>query len=98
MAQRIPVGGSSDSYTSVNIPTVSADQNTIADLLGTVYLWAGIIAVIVLVVAGFLYVTANGNEQTIKRAKEAILGSVVGLIVIMVAFVITQLVIFLAQS
>lgn len=98
MGQRIPVGGSSDSYVSVNIPTVGADEHTIANILSVVYTWAGIIAVVVLIIAGFIYVTSNGKPETIERAKNAILGSVVGLVVIMVAFVVTQLVVYLTQS
>jgi hypothetical protein len=44
------------------------------------------------VVAGFYYVTSNGNPQQVTRAKNAILGAVVGLIVVLLAFAITAII------
>lgn len=61
--------------------------------LNAVYTWAGIICVLVIVVAGYFYVTAAGNPSQIKRAREAIIGSSIGVIVILMAFTITQFVI-----
>lgn len=93
---KIDVGGAGNN--SINIPRVNANDTTIAEIMNTVYLWAGIVAVLVIIIAGFFYVTANGNAQTIERAKNAILGSVIGLIVVAFAFMITQFVIMIGQS
>lgn len=73
--------------------TITDANSFIPNLLNTVYMWAGIVAVLVIVVAGYYYVTSQGNASQTKRAKDAILGAVVGLVVIMMAFVITQFVI-----
>ena len=70
-----------------------ASKFSIKYILNAVYLWAGIIAVIVIVIAGFLYVFSRGEAQQITRAKNAILGAVIGLVVIMLAFAITNFVI-----
>jgi len=72
-------------------PVKSAD-GAIGTVLTTVYTWAGIVAVLIIIVAGYLYVTSGGNSTQTKRAKDAILGSVIGLVVIIMAFVITQFV------
>lgn len=77
----------------VGIPVVNISNSTVGTLLNTVYFWAGIVAVIVIIIAGFIFVTSNGDANKISRAKQAILGSVIGLVVIMLAFVITQFVI-----
>ena len=75
----------------IGIPQV--DANTLlTNVLNQVYLWAGIIAVIVIIAAGYIYVTSAGNAQAIKKAKDAIFGAVIGLIVIMMAFTITAFV------
>jgi len=66
---------------------------SIASVLNTVYLWAGIVAVLVIVVAGFFYITSGGNASNTKRAREAIIYAIVGLGVVLMAFVITQFVI-----
>jgi len=77
---------------NLNIVVVSADQ-LLVNALNTIYLVCGILAVIVIVVAGYFYVTSSGNASTVEKAKNAILYSVVGLIVILLAFAITWFVI-----
>ena len=72
----------------------ATDGNTLlVNVLDIVYLWAGIVCVIIIIVAGFIYVTSNGNAANIKRGKDAIMGAVIGLIVVIFAFTITQFVI-----
>jgi hypothetical protein len=76
----------------VGVPVVTAD-NLIPGILNTVYWLGGVIAIIVIVIAGIFYAISQGEAAKIKRAKEAIIYSVVGLVVIMVAFIITNFVI-----
>ena len=68
-------------------------MNRIRGVLNTVYLWVGIISVIVIVIGGIQYMTSNGEAEKIKRAKASILYSLCGLIVTLSAFAITTLVI-----
>lgn len=76
----------------VNIPTVQADSATLANLLGTVYGIAGTVCVIIVIIAGYMYVTSAGNSAQTVKAKNAILYAVIGLVIILLAFVITQFV------
>lgn len=76
----------------IGIPKAN-DTNLVHNILMPVYFWAGVLAVIVIIIAGYIFVTSNGNAQQVTRAKQAILGAVVGLIVIFVAFVITNFVV-----
>jgi hypothetical protein len=66
--------------------------NTILSVLNTAYMWAGIVCVIIIIIGGFFYVTSNGNAANIKRGKDAIMGAIIGLIVVIMAFTITQFV------
>ena len=75
----------------VNVPAIDADQATLDAILNIAYFWAGVVAVLVIVIAGFFFVTANGNAQTIERAKNAVLGGVIGLVVVSLAFFITNI-------
>lgn len=77
---------------SVGVPKVSADS-VVSGILNTVYFVAGIAAVIVIIISGFFYVTSQGDASKIKRAKDGILYSVVGLVLVMTAFLITNFVI-----
>ena len=76
----------------VHIPQVDANV-ALHGLLNAVYFWAGIICVIVIIVAGFFYVTSSGDAARVKKAKEAIFGAVIGLVLILMAFAITTFVI-----
>lgn len=72
-------------------PVRNAD-GAVAGLLNAVYAIGGIVSVCVIIVAGYLYVTAAGNATQIKRAKDAIIGATAGLVVVIMAFAITQFV------
>jgi uncharacterized membrane protein YeaQ/YmgE (transglycosylase-associated protein family) len=73
----------------LNNPATDANA-TIGTIMTTVYGLAGAICVLVIVIAGFLYATSTANPSHTKRAREAIIYAVVGLFVVMSAFVVTQ--------
>lgn len=77
----------------IGLKNPATDPNVvIGNVLTIVYFWAGVIAVLVIIVAGFFYTTSVGNPVQTNRAREAIIYSIVGLVMVMMAFVITQFV------
>jgi hypothetical protein len=74
-----------------NMPTDSANV-VLANGLNLVYFTAGVVAVIVIILSGYTFATAVYDPAKITKAKNAILYASVGLIVVLVAFVITQFV------
>jgi uncharacterized membrane protein len=84
--------GASLSTNDVNIPKVEA-QDLIPGILNTVYWIGGVAAIIVIVVAGIFYSISEGSPDKIRRAKDAIIYSAVGLVIILVAFTVTNFVI-----
>ena len=58
----------------------------------------GIIFLILLVAAGYKYMTAGGNEDQIKEAKKQIMHALIGLLIIMAAYAITIFVIGLVTE
>ncbi len=75
-----------------NIPTLGANS-LFANGLNLIYFAAGTVAVIIIIVAGFMYATSGGNAANITKAKNALMYAVIGLVVVALAFVITQFVI-----
>jgi hypothetical protein len=53
---------------------------------------AGVAAVIIIIVAGIMFTTSGGNSQRVEQARSAIIGSVVGLIIIALASTIVAFV------
>ena len=76
---------------AAGIPTAGSFK--LNDILNAVYFWAGVVAVIIIIAAGFMYVVSANNQTTITRAKNAILSSIIGLVIILLAFGITNIVI-----
>lgn len=68
-------------------------QGQVEQVLMTVYMVAGIVAVFAIILGGIRYVTANGDSSQISAAKNTITYAVVGLIVVIVAAAITSFVI-----
>lgn len=79
----------------IDAPAIGVPITTEASakgILNAVYFWAAVVAVIGIIIAAFLYVTSNGNSQQVEQAKNAILASVIGLVIVFSAFLITSVV------
>lgn len=76
----------------LGIPDNQVNTASIQSILNVVYMVAGVIAVIVLIIAGINYITSAGDTNKITKAKNTILFTVVGLIIIISAFAITNFV------
>lgn len=59
---------------------------------------AGLIAILFLIIGGFRYVTAGGNEDATESAKKIILNAIIGIIVIILSYVILQVVVNAIQG
>lgn len=53
----------------------------------------GIVAVVIIIYAGYLWMTASGNEEQVTRAKSILRNAVIGLVIIMASWAIAAFVI-----
>lgn len=67
-------------------------QNTVKNILNTVFAWVGTIAVIVVIIGGVFYIISQGDPGKVARAKNAILYALIGLIVTLLSFAIVNFV------
>lgn len=74
------------------IPTMDGDT-LLSNGLNLAYFLAGAVAVIVIIIGGVFYTISNGDAGRVAKAKNLILYAVVGLILVMAAFGITNFVI-----
>ena len=91
MAVGLKAGG------SANIPTTSVDD-MVPNLLNAVYFIIGFIAVGMIIFAGIKYLTANGEPGKAKKAMDTIIFSVVGLVIVIIAFALTNFIISRVDS
>jgi hypothetical protein len=74
------------------VPQISADT-LLRNGINLLYYIAGIVAVIVIIIAGLTYSTSMGDSGRVTRAKNMILYAVIGLGILLAAFAITNFVI-----
>lgn len=53
----------------------------------------GLVAVVIILIGGFKWMTAMGNEENVKKAKALIIQGVIGLVIIVLSFAIATFVI-----
>lgn len=86
-----PIAGSdfasSAGLGSGNLPEV------IASIIRTILGFLGIVAVVIILMGGFQWMTAGGSEEKVKGAKRRIIQGIIGLVIVASAFAIAQFVI-----
>ena len=80
-----------------NLDLPVAEDDDVRDMAVTVvkYLitFLGIIAVVIILYGGFVWMTAAGNDDRVSKAKSIIVAGIIGLIIIIAAFAIVNFVI-----
>ena len=61
----------------------------VASIIKVVLSFLGTIAVVLIIYAGFLWMTASGKPDNIKKAKDIMSAAVVGLVIILISYGIT---------
>ncbi|MBD3248393.1 hypothetical protein GF382_03860 [Candidatus Falkowbacteria bacterium] len=62
----------------------------VGKLIGTILTWVGVIFLALTVMGGITWMTAQGNEQQVERAKQIIIAAFFGLLVVLAAYGITR--------
>ncbi len=66
---------------------------TIARIIRTAMSLLGIVAVLIILYGGFIWMTAGGNDEGVSDAKKIITAGIIGLIIILTAYAIATFVI-----
>lgn len=86
--------GSTGSEFATQAGLASGDlTTTIASLIRTAMGFLGIVAVIITLYGGFLWMTAAGNDDKVKQAKKVMVSGLIGLVIVIAAFTLAQFVI-----
>lgn len=76
------------SITSVDATSqINNIVHTIVNLLSAI---VGVVAVIMIIVGGFRYITSGGNDASVTSAKNTILYAIIGLVVVALAQVLVR--------
>jgi len=84
---------------NIGLPNTSQDPKEAAvNIVRYLMTFLGIIAVIVILYGGFLWLTAGGNEDRVGSAKKTIIAGCIGLVIIIAAYAIVTIVVGFAQN
>lgn len=76
----------------------SALTNLLSEIVNIFTLVVGVVAVIMIIVGGFKYITSGGEASNVSAAKNTIIYAIVGLIIVALAQVIVHFVVNKAVS
>lgn len=65
-------------------------EETLANAINIVIGFLGIIAVVIILIGGFTWMTSAGNEDKVGEAKKIITAGVIGLVIVLSAFAIAN--------
>ena len=68
-------------------------REVIAKVINVILGFLGIVAVVMIVLAGFKWMTAGGNQTGVDEARKLLMSAVIGLVIILGAYGIAQFVI-----
>ena len=78
------------SITGIAIPKEKNIPAKIGAIIGAVLSFVGILFFVLIIYAGFLWMTARGNEEQVKKAIELITQAAIGLAIISSAYLVTK--------
>ena len=74
----------SNDVADTTLPTKDL-KASITSIIGWALTFLGLIAVIMIIYGGFMWLTAAGNEERISKAKQIISAAIIGLVIILLA-------------
>lgn len=61
-------------------------QVIVARIINVAFSLMGVVALVLMIYAGFIWMIARGNEEEVKRAQEILKGAVIGLVILFASY------------
>lgn len=83
---------SSNACDTANTAGASKFNDTLHTIINVFSIIVGIVAVIMIIIGGFRYITSGGNSEKVTSAKNTLIYAIVGLIIVALAQIIVRFV------
>lgn len=87
MAKAVYAVGAGNWGTTIGLGTADL-QKTVIAIIQWILGLLGLIAVIMILIGGFKWMTAGGNEEKIESAKKLLTAAIIGLVIVLLAWAI----------
>ena len=68
-------------------------RDTVASIINVAMGLLGVVALVLILLGGFKWMTAGGNEEAVKKAKQLLISGIIGLIIILTAYAIATFIV-----
>jgi amino acid transporter len=92
MATSLPLIARADtpSFLPADAGEIDLGTNDPVDTVVNIINWGlgilGLIAVVFIIIGGFRWMTAGGNEQSVESAKKILIAAIIGLVIVMASY------------
>lgn len=62
--------------------------NVLAQIINTLLLWGGAVALVFIIIGGFRFIISMGNPEGVEKARHTVMYAILGLILIFLAYII----------
>ena len=73
--------------------TLTGPYGLIANVIYTLLMIAGAVAILFIIMGGFWYITSAGNEEQAEKGKNTLMNAIIGVVVIILSYVIINVVV-----
>ena len=84
--------GLKDTAEKAELNVTDSVPTLVGRIIGAALSMLAVIFFILMIYAGFLWMTAHGNQDTVKKAQETMIAAIIGVIVVLGSYAITQFV------
>ncbi|MFA5420944.1 MAG: hypothetical protein WC280_02900 [Patescibacteria group bacterium] len=74
------------------VNNASSIEGIVATVISVILSFLGVIFIILVIYAGFSWMTAGGNEEQVKKAQKILKNSIIGLVVVLGSYALSWLI------
>lgn len=90
--QNSVAGGVNCAGNTFTLNSLTGSNGIVTDVVNAMIYATGILAVIFIIIGGVRYIVSQGDEKSVKSAKDTVLYAIIGLILAILAFAIVNFV------
>jgi len=84
--------------TSGRLTGATSLQYLIAGIMIILLYFAGIVAIVFVIIGGYQYVTSAGNEEQAEKGRKTLINAIIGIIVVVLAYTIINVIVNLVGT
>ncbi|MBP7057024.1 hypothetical protein KBB08_00865 [Candidatus Gracilibacteria bacterium] len=87
-----------DQYRGTTLSRLTSTRDVFGQLTAFALSFIGMVGIMFLIYAGFVYITANGEQSKIDKAKKLIWGTLVGLLIVFAVYAVVSSLLSLSSA